>query len=151
MRTGMIRYFDKDETTREAYGFAVRLYRLRKEKHLTRQKLGTLVGLSDRSIVNYENGSRYPNSLDIKKLAMALGTTTSELIGEEICIPGESNRFVSGLKVVTEEIRSAFLSDTLTDEEKDEMMAAVSKAYWDSKKVQDLFYGIIPEEENGIR
>ncbi|MBQ7599384.1 MAG: helix-turn-helix domain-containing protein [Clostridia bacterium] len=126
--------------------FGERLYSLRKEKNLTRVRLGELAKISDRSIVNYENGSRYPGSVEIvKRLADALGTTSVYLLGDEGAYI-EHAREIGGSKsadevrFLVEQLTAAFAGGKLPEEDKDAMMAALSEAYFESKKLNERKY-----------
>ncbi len=60
--------------------FNERLKLKRKQLKLTQAKLGKLVGVTDVTIANYENGNREPNIATIQKLASALNTTADYLL-----------------------------------------------------------------------
>ena len=61
--------------------FAERLRKLRENAGLTRAQLGEKVGVSGRSIINYENGERIPFGDTCAKMAQTFGITTDELLG----------------------------------------------------------------------
>lgn len=61
--------------------FAERLRKLREDAGLTRAQLGEKVGVSGRSIINYENGERIPFGDTCAKMAETFGITTDELLG----------------------------------------------------------------------
>lgn len=61
--------------------FKERLKLKRKELKLTQSQLGKMIGVSDVTIANYENGKREPNVLMIKKLSKALNTNGDYLLG----------------------------------------------------------------------
>ena len=61
--------------------FAERLRKLRENAGLTRAQLGEKVGVSGRSIINYENGERIPFGDTCAKMAETFGITTDELLG----------------------------------------------------------------------
>ncbi|MBQ3065119.1 MAG: helix-turn-helix domain-containing protein [Clostridia bacterium] len=64
--------------------FASRLRQIRRQKRLSQSELAGIVGITTRSVQNYESGSRMPNSLEItEKLAAALDITTTYLLGAE--------------------------------------------------------------------
>ena len=125
--------------------FAQRLYELRKEMRMTRVELAERAQISDRSIINYENGSRYPNNVDIvKRLAEALDTTTVYLLGEEglyITEAMERGGRKSAMEVrqLVEQITAAFAGGELPENDKDAMMAALSEAYWESKNINKKY------------
>ena len=54
----------------------------RKKANLTLAELGEKVGVSLRTIFNYETGARKPNIDMLRKLAKALNCTVGELISE---------------------------------------------------------------------
>lgn len=61
--------------------FAERLIKLRTDAGLSRAQLGEKIGISGRSIVNYENGTRIPYGDTCAKMAEVFGITTDELLG----------------------------------------------------------------------
>ena len=63
--------------------FGERLLELRTKAGLTRSELGEKCGISGRSIINYENGSRIPFGDTCAKMATVFGITTDELLGVE--------------------------------------------------------------------
>jgi len=63
--------------------FSERLATIRKERHLTQEALGNLIGLTKAQIYRYEKGSSKPTLDVIKNLAIALSVTTDQLIFEE--------------------------------------------------------------------
>lgn len=63
--------------------FAQRLAALRKEKGLTQQQLAERVGLHQTQIHRYESGSSEPSMDALRRLALALGTSTDALVFEE--------------------------------------------------------------------
>jgi transcriptional regulator with XRE-family HTH domain len=63
--------------------FADRLSALRKTKGLTQQQLAERVGLHQSQIHRYESGSSEPSMDALRRLALALGVTTDQLVFEE--------------------------------------------------------------------
>ncbi|MEN9866179.1 MAG: hypothetical protein RL748_1769 [Pseudomonadota bacterium] len=62
--------------------FPERLTALRKQRGLTQESLGDLIGITKTQIYRYESGNSQPTLDVIKKLAVALSVTTDELIFE---------------------------------------------------------------------
>lgn len=56
--------------------------RLRKIKRMTTVELASLAGVKPQFISQIENGKRTPSLKILQKIANALNTTTSELLGE---------------------------------------------------------------------
>ena len=63
--------------------FAEKLIQLRTEAKLSRAELAEKLGISARSIINYENGERIPFGDVCGKMAQVFGITTDELLGVE--------------------------------------------------------------------
>lgn len=59
-----------------------RIKELRKNRNLTQSELADLAGVTKTAISNWERGSYSPDSVNLKKLAEALGTTVAYLLGE---------------------------------------------------------------------
>ena len=55
----------------------------RKEKNMTQQELANLLGVSDRSIGNWENGRNMPDLSLLKPLCEALDITINDLLSGE--------------------------------------------------------------------
>lgn len=63
--------------------FPDRLARLRKDKGLTQKELAEIVGLNQAQVHRYEKGAAEPSMSALKRLALALGVTTDELVFED--------------------------------------------------------------------
>lgn len=61
--------------------FGNRLRQLRKDRTLTQQQLAELIGVKNSVISFYEVGERMPSPDALRKLALALHTTTDYLLG----------------------------------------------------------------------
>jgi transcriptional regulator with XRE-family HTH domain len=61
-------------------GFPERLAKLRKKKSLTQQAIAEVVGVHVIQVSRYETGSSQPTLDIIRKLAVALGVSSDELI-----------------------------------------------------------------------
>ena len=57
--------------------------RLREERHLTQQQLADKLYVSRQTVCRWENGSRCPDLVMAKKLAMELNISLDELISDE--------------------------------------------------------------------
>jgi transcriptional regulator with XRE-family HTH domain len=63
--------------------FPDRLAGLRKDKAFTQKELAEMVGLNQAQIHRYEKGAAEPSMSALKRLALALGVTTDELVFED--------------------------------------------------------------------
>ena len=61
------------------YAFGNFLYALRTEKGLSQVQLGDMLGVTNKAVSKWENGSAKPNTVLIPKLAEILGVTVEEL------------------------------------------------------------------------
>lgn len=59
------------------------LYQKRKSKHLTQNKLGEMIGVSGRSIGDWECGKCYPNAIALCGFADVFECSVDELLGRE--------------------------------------------------------------------
>lgn len=69
--------------------FSENLKRIRETKNKKQKEIAQLIGVSEPTYSNYENGKREPNILTIKKIAKALNVSGDELLG--IRPKGKSN------------------------------------------------------------
>ena len=59
------------------------IYQKRTSRHLSQKKLGEMVGVSGRSIGDWECGKCYPNALVVCDLADLFECTADELLGRK--------------------------------------------------------------------
>ena len=135
--------------------FQDKLRELRQQRNLSQVELGRLVGVSDRTIQNYENSRRTPQTYDIIfKLASALEVPVDELVSEEdrllveaaerggakaardiSQLVGEVSAMFAGGEITT----ASASGSRLTDEDKDAAMRALNEAYWESKQINQKY------------
>ena len=63
--------------------FANTIYNIRKEINITQKELADLIGVSDRTITKWENGSTVPDLETIKKLCNELGISPDSIVKSE--------------------------------------------------------------------
>lgn len=68
-----------------------RIKELRKEKHLTQQKLADLINVTKVSICCYEKGTRTPNLETFIDIVNVLDTTPDYLLGRDIKVVSEED------------------------------------------------------------
>ena len=120
--------------------FKERLKEKRKEAGLSQAELAALVGVTSRTIQNYELGTRKPQNVEVvQKLADMLNTTTDYLLGNAdrqilaAYVRGGS-KAARDVEELVSEISGLFAGGELDEEEKDAVMAALTRAYWDAKE-----------------
>lgn len=120
--------------------FKERLKEKRKEAGLSQADLAARVGVTSRTIQNYELGTRKPQNVEVvQKLADVLHTTTDYLLGNAdrqilaAYVRGGS-KAARDVEELVSEISGLFAGGELDEEEKDAVMAALTRAYWDAKE-----------------
>jgi len=120
--------------------FKERLKEKRKEAGLSQAELAARVGVTSRTIQNYELGTRKPQNVEVvQKLADVLNTTTDYLLGNAdrqilaAYVRGGS-KAARDVEELVSEISGLFAGGELDEEEKDAVMAALTRAYWDAKE-----------------
>lgn len=56
------------------------IYKYRKENGFTQKQLGSMIGVAQSTITQYETGARKPDIVTLKKLAAVLHCTTDQLL-----------------------------------------------------------------------
>ena len=120
--------------------FQERLKKRRIAAGLTQVELANKVGVSTRTIQNYESGFRKANNIEIvRKLAEVLGTDVNELLdtGEKL----EADAYAKGgrrsamdINELVEEVTGLFAGGKLSEDAMDGAMRALNEAYWIAKE-----------------
>jgi len=72
------------EKNQDDFLFSINLRRIMDHKKLTGEKLGELVGVGKSTVINWANGSRFPNEESIRKLVSVLDISYNQLFwGDE--------------------------------------------------------------------
>jgi len=120
--------------------FGDKIRELRKEKKMTQQKLGAMVGVSYRTIRSWEVEGRYPKQSSLyQKLADALQCRGSYLMNdnETVCLGNDEPSEYSGAKqarLILEQAAALFASGTMNNEDKTTFMDEMTRLYLVSKK-----------------
>lgn len=119
--------------------FGDKIKELRKKNNLTQEALGNLIGVSKRTIINYEKGISYPQDREIyTKLASTLNcdenyiktenedfiTTASEQYG---------SRGAAQAQKILDQTAAMFAGGELSDEDKMAFLHEIQSLYFDSK------------------
>ena len=120
--------------------FKDRIKEKRLEAKLSQVELAEVVGVSPRTIQNYELGSRRPQHTEIvQKLAEALHTTIEYLMGSSglyILDAAEKSgtKAAKDIEELVEEVSGLFAGGHLDEESLDGAMRALNEAYWIAKE-----------------
>lgn len=112
---------------------------LRQEKGWIQQELADAVGLSVRTIKNYELGDSYPKKREVyKKFADIFSVDLNYLLTEDegFIYKGKTEKGYKEYILMQEVLKLSneiFRSHDLLEEEKDYMMKRVLEIYWDAK------------------
>ena len=114
--------------------FKERLAKLRRLSGMTQAELAKELGITLRSVQNYELGARYPKTETIERIANIFGIDQSALISDEeyFIVEAKQKRGKRGQESAERLIRNAnalFACGDLSDEDKKNVFAALQKAY----------------------
>ncbi len=120
--------------------FREKLRERRRAAGLSQAELARRVGVTERTIQNYELGSRKPQQMDIvRRLSEELGCPMEYLLGTADTHIVEAYErggapAARDVEALVTEISGLFAGGRLEEEEKDAIMAALTRAYWDAKE-----------------
>lgn len=120
--------------------FKDRLKEKRLEANITQENLAIIVGVSTRTIQNYELGTRKPANLEIaQKLADALHTTTEYLLNgaERYVVEAYEkggSKAARDIEELVGEVTGLFAGGELSEDALDGAMKALNDAYWIAKE-----------------
>ena len=129
------------------FGEKVRMRR--EEMQLSQEQLGSLCGLTRRSIVSYETTNKIPYASSMRKLAAALSVTVRYLEHDEIDDPQAGideepfiqearemygKRGADEMAALLTQNEQLFAGGTLTEDQKDMFFEAVTRAYFANKE-----------------
>ena len=117
--------------------------RLKARRHMlgiSQEELAKRVGVTGRTIQNYELGNRSPQNMETaQKIATALDTTVEYLLGSEGLLVTDAYekggaKTARDINALVTEISGLFAGGEIAEDEKDGIMAALNQAYWMAKE-----------------
>ena len=115
-------------------GFGKKLKALREDKNLTQSELAQILGITLKTVSNYETKDMRPRKMEMyEKMANFFGVNINYLLTEEdffIMQAGDDFGYMAGL----------FAGGDLPDEDKDALFEAIQQAYWKAK-LENKKYG----------
>ena len=119
--------------------FAEKLKAARLQAGISQERLAALLGVTKRTIINYENGQTLPPVSLFPKIAKLFSVPIGTLITEEeefVAQAGEQggSRNAREAEALVSEVSGLFAGGRLSDDEKDAVMRAIQNAYWIAKE-----------------
>ncbi len=120
--------------------FAEKLRMLRKRKGYTQQELADIIGVTSRTLINYEMGKCCPKQTELyMKLAAVFNVNMEELITDTDFVPAEltngenTENAAKEMRKLVAKLNGLFAGGQLSDEDRDKVMYAVTDMYWKAK------------------
>lgn len=120
--------------------FCEKLKEARTRAGLKQDELAKALGVSLRTITNYESGERYPKKREIYyKLAELFHTEENYFLNEDedfLLTAAEKygSKGAKQARELMEEVSGLFAGGNIADEDLDEMMRGIQEAYWIAKE-----------------
>ena len=117
--------------------FSEKLQRARKNKSMTQAELAEKIGVTARSVQNYELGARYPKRDILAKICKVLGVRIETLVGSDdflgIVEAEDGAAGVASAKELLSCAGALFAGGELSERDKDKVMLALQNIYWKEK------------------
>lgn len=119
--------------------FAEKIRELRKERRLTQREVADYCGISLRTYVSYEQDGRYPRRREIyEKMAEIYRVDKNYILTEDEDFIEEAaeqygSRGRKQAEALVSELSGLFAGGELSERDKDAVMIALQKAYFDCK------------------
>ena len=120
--------------------FCEKLKEARTRAGLKQEELAKALGVSLRTITNYESGERYPKKREIDyKLAELFHTEENYFLNEDedfllTAVEKYGSKGAKQARELMEEVSGLFAGGNIADEDLDEMMRGIQEAYWIAKE-----------------
>lgn len=119
---------------------AEKLKQLRTQKNMSQEAVANFAGITRRTYISYECDGRYPRKREVyRKLAECLDVDVNYLLADEeefiqTATEEYGSRGRAQAEALVAELSSLFAGGELTDSDRDAVMIALQKAYFDCKE-----------------
>ena len=133
--------------------FAEKIRQLRRQQHKTQKEAAEYCDISLRTYMSYEQNGRYPRYREIyDKLAAFFGVDKNYLMTEDEEFIAQAagqygNRGRQQAEQLVAELSGLFAGGELTDSDRDAVMIALQKAYFDCK-ADNQKYAAKPDQKD---
>ena len=129
--------------------FGNKIRKLREEHNFTQSHLASLLGISTRTIYNYEKGKLLPKDIKVIKGLTEIFNVSTDYLMENInasIMSKQESDFVNSVKdsfgykgkkeaeQLIEKTAAMFAEGILTEEDQDKFFESITKVYFDAKK-----------------
>jgi len=125
--------------------FAERIKEIRLKANMTQEQFGEALGITKRTIINYESGSRVPKDMGFyKKVSERFGIPFESLLDERDEFIAKAyaeggEREKRKAEELVAEAGALFAGGELSDEDKTAVFMALQEAYWTTKKLNKKY------------
>lgn len=97
---------------------------------MTQLQLAERIGVTLRCIQNYESGARYPRKSIIQKISEIFGVSCDYIISgvNDLESEAQAQEFLKNAGLI-------FAGGKLSEDDKDKVMLALQKIYWEAKEI----------------
>ena len=120
--------------------FAEKLRMLRKRKGYTQQELADIIGVTPRTLINYEMGKCCPKQTELyMKLASVFNVDMEDLITDTDLAAKENSKEENAESAAKEmrkliaKMNGLFAGGQLSEDDRDKVMYAITDMYWKAK------------------
>lgn len=118
--------------------FGKKVKELRLQKGMTQKELAKRLGISTRSLINYETGRCYPRQASIMAdLAELLQVSADYLLSDDQAGPAcSAEQAGAEAERLVKELLALFAGGKMSPECRDKVLESMQNAYWDARRLE---------------
>lgn len=120
--------------------FGENLKKLRTDAAMTQSELAGRLGITTRTLINYESGKCYPKQSELyAKLSALFGVSADSLLGSGDYYISEAERrggrqAARDMTALIEDAGGLFAGGELSEDDKDKLLRKITELYWQAKE-----------------